>query len=456
MWNKVGIWLRPAKDLLAMMSIKELPIDFGDYTLRGEVGDLIYVTEKAENCAGYCNGSFYTFPASWANIVDISRITRTCVAVFDQDNVEQDGLALRKGDIIDVIQEHPSKWWKGINGKKVGWFLSTLVETTKLYIQNATTEKKKEDNVSEAEKRLMLSEMQLKEEKEKRRKEAQQKEEELIRLKQQKEEISKQSDLLSSQNQGIDEAIKRKKIELDEKKRVFEEAKIMAEKIKKLVQRIGNGPTKKELIDGTNNFSKKTEMGSMEEVYLGIYRGVEVAIKIVNEDYDPTELQKLRSFSSPNIITLIDSCQEGKELFLIFELKKRGSLEYVLSEKPQRRNLTWNIRINIALDIVSGLEYIHANNIIHTNLSPFNVLLNEQMHACLSDFGFSKNTPGGKTIRTVRNVRNVSYISPEGGNGILSNEMDIYSLGLIMLRLATGKEIFNEIHIMDRCKDVMK
>lgn len=146
----------------------------------------------------------------------------------------------------------------------------------------------------------------------------------------------------------------------------------------------------------------------------------------------------------PNIITLIGACPEGWSL--VYEYLPDGSLEDRLSCKDNSPPLSWQNRVRIATEICAALVFLHSNkahSVVHGDLKPASILLDANLVSKLSDFGTCKSASSTDVTSTA------AYLDPEASsNGELTPMSDVYSFGIILLRLLTGKpalEIVNEV-----------
>uniref|UniRef100_A0ACD5ZMU5 Uncharacterized protein n=1 Tax=Avena sativa TaxID=4498 RepID=A0ACD5ZMU5_AVESA len=209
-----------------------------------------------------------------------------------------------------------------------------------------------------------------------------------------------------------------------------------------------------EIKEATNNFddSKKIGQGGCGSVYKGFLRHTTVAVKKFNregatgeKEYND-EVETLCRMRHPNLITLIGVCREAK--VLVFEFLSNGSLEDCLHCKHQTKPLPWRTRIRIAADICTGLIFLHSTKpkgIAHGDLKPDNVLLDTSFVCKLADFGTSR--PLNLTNTTVTPYHQTNHIKGTVGymdpgylaTGELTAQSDVYSFGIILMRLLTGK-----------------
>lgn len=138
----------------------------------------------------------------------------------------------------------------------------------------------------------------------------------------------------------------------------------------------------------------------------------------------------------PNLVTLIGTCPESTSL--VYEYLENGSLEDRLACRGKNPPLPWQTRIKVAVEVCSALIFLHSNNpsIVHGNLKSTNVLLDANFVSKLSDFGIYRLIP-----RDEKNDPTVSvYVDPEFlETGELTVESDIYSFGIVLMRMLTGR-----------------
>lgn len=175
----------------------------------------------------------------------------------------------------------------------------------------------------------------------------------------------------------------------------------------------------------------------------------------------------------PNLVNLIGYCADGDQRLLVYEYMPLGSLEdhlhgmifvvmsiihlskahtckfslYSISADltTDRRRLDWNTRMKIAAGAAKGLEYLHdkANPpVIYRDLKCSNILLGEDFHPKLSDFGLAKLGPvGDKTHVSTRVMGTYGYCAPEYAmTGQLTLKSDVYSFGVVLLEIITGRK----------------
>ncbi len=191
---------------------------------------------------------------------------------------------------------------------------------------------------------------------------------------------------------------------------------------------------------------KKLGQGKFGIVCEAVWQGVnKVAVKqLLSQTLSGDALEEFQREAAihaqlrhPNIIVLYGVCLEHMKYTLVMELMTQGSLYDVLHSAS---DLPWTMRINIALDTVAGLLYLHGQHILHRDLKSLNILLDKQGRAKLSDFGLSKV----KTISsasTAGPVGTVAWMAPElfEMNASCTAETDVYAVGIVFWEIISRK-----------------
>ncbi|PRQ30473.1 putative protein kinase RLK-Pelle-DLSV family [Rosa chinensis] len=157
------------------------------------------------------------------------------------------------------------------------------------------------------------------------------------------------------------------------------------------------------------------------------------------------ELILISELQHTNLVQLLGFCTHGEERMLIYEYMPNRSLDYFLFDSTRVMLLDWNKRCSIIEGIAQGLLYLHKYSrvrVIHRDLKASNILLDENMIPRISDFGmariFSHNEPQANTNRVVGTY---GYMSPEYAmRGTFSTKSDIYSFGVMMLEIISGRK----------------
>lgn len=147
-----------------------------------------------------------------------------------------------------------------------------------------------------------------------------------------------------------------------------------------------------------------------------------------------------------NLVMLEGFCidPDNSNCYLVYEYLENGSLYTRLHDSKAER-LSWRKRLRIALDIANGLQYIHEHTIpqvVHKDVKSSNILLDAHMRAKIANFGLAKS---GCNAITRHIVGTQGYVAPEYiSDGIVSTKMDVFSFGVILLELVSGREAVNE------------
>ncbi|XP_042035833.1 receptor kinase-like protein Xa21 isoform X4 [Salvia splendens] len=206
-----------------------------------------------------------------------------------------------------------------------------------------------------------------------------------------------------------------------------------------------------ELERGTNYFSEtnllgRGSFGSVFEATLS--DGLKVAVKVFNLDLQgairsfDVESTILSSIRHRNLVRVIGCCCHMEFRALILTYMPNGSLDKWLHFNMYSLDLIQ--RLKIAIDVGAALEYLHHGltfPVAHCDIKPSNVLLDQDMIAHLADFGISKLFYGGETVIQTQTMATVGYAAPEFGmEGKVSTNGDVYSFGILLLEMFTGKK----------------
>ncbi|KAF8683758.1 hypothetical protein HU200_044691 [Digitaria exilis] len=216
----------------------------------------------------------------------------------------------------------------------------------------------------------------------------------------------------------------------------------------------GKDFTYNELYEATDGFrvDRLLGQGGFGQVYKGFLdsNNQEVAIKRLDLQGQQgnmeflTEVVMLSNLHHPNLVELVGYCADHDQRILVYEYMPLGSLySHIHDLPPGRQPLDWNTRIKILLGAAKGLEYLHSKvpPIINRDVKSANILLGEGYHPKLSDFGLAKQGPtGDNTHVSTRVMGTAGYCAPEYlMSGKLTVSTDIYSFGVVMLEVLTGR-----------------
>ncbi|CDP16574.1 unnamed protein product [Coffea canephora] len=212
----------------------------------------------------------------------------------------------------------------------------------------------------------------------------------------------------------------------------------------------------KELQRATKGFKEKLGAGGFGAVYKGVLANRTVAAVKQLEGIEQGEKQfrmEVATISSThhlNLVRLIGFCSEGRHRLLVYEFMKNGSLDNFLftTEEHSGKILSWESRYNIALGTARGITYLHEecrDCIVHCDIKPENILLDENYNAKVSDFGLAKLiNPKDHRYRTLTSVTETrGYLAPEWlANLPITSKSDVYSFGMVLLEIVSGKRNF--------------
>ena len=218
----------------------------------------------------------------------------------------------------------------------------------------------------------------------------------------------------------------------------------------------------KELLMGTDGFSEDRIIGSggFGIVYLGELKGTKVAVKRLKGGTGShssisqaiTELKVLNRYRIDNILPLYGISLDGPEACILYQYMPNGSLSDRLLCECNSNPLTWLQRSVIAEGVAKALNYLHSlkgKPLIHGDVKSANVLLDSQFEPKLGDFGLSRvmtqSESSSSTHITVTSVHGTSvYLPPEYlRQKMLSPAVDVYSYGIVVLEMATGKRAYD-------------
>ncbi|XP_028951642.2 LEAF RUST 10 DISEASE-RESISTANCEUS RECEPTOR-LIKE PROTEIN KINASE-like 2.1 [Malus domestica] len=205
----------------------------------------------------------------------------------------------------------------------------------------------------------------------------------------------------------------------------------------------------------TDSFKEKLGQGGYGAVYKGKLKdGRLVAVKVLTQlkgdgEEFMNEVATISRTSHVNIVSLLGYCFEGSKRALIYEFMPNGSLEKFIFDastpKNDHHHLGWETLDQISLGIARGLEYLHRGcntRILHFDIKPHNILLNEKYTPKISDFGLAKICNRNESIVSMLGARGTpGYIAPEVFSrnfGKVSHKSDVYSYGMMLSKMVGG------------------
>ncbi|GMH36344.1 hypothetical protein BSKO_04212 [Bryopsis sp. KO-2023] len=196
--------------------------------------------------------------------------------------------------------------------------------------------------------------------------------------------------------------------------------------------------------------------GGFGKVYRGVLQdGLPVAIKRLESGGQQgdrefyVEVSTLSQFNHPNIMRCLGACVENGNRCCVFDLMPKGNARDLLDHKDSF--FSWPVRLKAMVGAARGLAHLHESTdpaVVHRDFKTANILLDEYGEAHISDFGLSTRVPRDLPPRSRRNLRSSSgevlptfgYIAPEyATSGNVTTKSDVYSLGVVMLELLTGR-----------------
>ncbi|XP_059650241.1 receptor kinase-like protein Xa21 [Cornus florida] len=213
-----------------------------------------------------------------------------------------------------------------------------------------------------------------------------------------------------------------------------------------------------EILYATNHFSEGNLIGkgSIGTVYKGTFSdGMIAAVKVFDLELQraftsfDAECEVIRNIRHRNLVKIISSCSNLDFKALVLEYMPKGNLENWLYSHNYFLNIVE--RLGIMIDVASALEYLHrgsSTSVVHCDLKPSNILLDEDMVAHVTDFGIAKLLVENKSITHTKTLGTIGYMAPEYGSaGIVSIVGDVYSYGILQLKTFTRKKPTDDLFV---------
>ncbi|CAN1755050.1 Leucine-rich repeat receptor protein kinase EMS1 [Linum perenne] len=212
------------------------------------------------------------------------------------------------------------------------------------------------------------------------------------------------------------------------------------------------------ILEGTNNFCNSNIIG--DGGFGTVYKAklvtknnndiLVVAVKKLSHSKAQgdrefmAEMETLGKVKHKNLVSLLGYCSLGEEKLLVYEYMANGSLDTWLRDGLNPKPLDWATRLKIAIGSARGLAFLHHGftpHVIHRDVKSSNILLDPDFEAKVADFGLARLISAYETHVSTEIAGTLGYIPPEyGQSGRASVKGDVYSYGVILLELVTGKE----------------
>ncbi|WJX91812.1 hypothetical protein P8452_73537 [Trifolium repens] len=229
--------------------------------------------------------------------------------------------------------------------------------------------------------------------------------------------------------------------------------------------------TYEELEEATNGFDKELGRGAFGIVYEGVINNNTcsetcVAVKKLNSFLLDqahrefrNELNSIGLTHHKNLVRLLGFCECGSERLLVYEYMSNGTLANFLFNSDEKHKPSWKLRLEIATGIARGLVYLHEeciSRIIHCDIKPQNILLDDYFNARISDFGLAKllNMNQSKTNTDIRGTK--GYVALEWFKNMpITAQVDVYSYGVVLLEIISCRRCVEEMDQEDEEKAIL-
>jgi serine/threonine protein kinase len=206
------------------------------------------------------------------------------------------------------------------------------------------------------------------------------------------------------------------------------------------------------VLSGRYRLEAKLGSGGMSTVYLARDETLDrpVAIKVLHREMSEQEdqLQRFRQearavakLSHPNVVSVIDAGEDGGHPYIVFEYVKGETLKQRIARVG---GLDTQEAIAYAIEVARGLSVAHSRNMVHRDIKPQNVLIDEEGRAKLTDFGISRQLEQEGVTATGRVLGTTDYVAPEQAMGRdVDPRSDVYSLGVVLYEMLVGQVPFH-------------
>ncbi|KAK8312444.1 hypothetical protein V6Z12_D01G042700 [Gossypium hirsutum] len=212
----------------------------------------------------------------------------------------------------------------------------------------------------------------------------------------------------------------------------------------------------KEIKKMTKNFKDKLGEGGYGSVFKGKLRsGHHVAIKLLGKSKGNgqdfiNEVASIGRIHHANVAKLIGFCVEGSRQALVYDFMSNGSLDKLIFTEENKNTLGWKKMFDIVLGVAQGIHYLHQGcdmQILHFDIKPHNILLDENFNPKVSDFGLAKLYSVDDSIVSLTAARGtIGYIAPElvyKNLGGISYKADVYSFGMLLMEIVGRRKNVN-------------
>ena len=200
---------------------------------------------------------------------------------------------------------------------------------------------------------------------------------------------------------------------------------------------------------GQYQIIKSIGQGGMAKIYLAYQPSVkrEVAIKVLASDLQENasfvnrfakEVEVIAHLQHPQIIPVYDFGKQDDELYIVMAYMRGATLAERIDNAPKGLPDKETIRL---MDLIcEGLDYAHSKGVVHRDLKPNNILMDENNHPYIADFGLAKLTEGKLELTNTMMTGTAAYMAPEiAQSGKSTKRADIYALGIILFEMLTGR-----------------
>ena len=163
----------------------------------------------------------------------------------------------------------------------------------------------------------------------------------------------------------------------------------------------------------------------------------------VNDQDFINGIRSIGSIHHENIVKLVRYCAERSKRALILDFMPNGSLNKYISEGEKAVSLDWGMKSKLIVGVARSIEYLHGGcdmKILHFDIKPHNILVNENFVPKISDFGLAKLYPTDKESVTLTTARStIGFVAPEiidTSIGGVSHKADVYSFGILLMEIA--------------------